>query len=102
MHDGVQAEFMPKPQIKCQIVMRRHQIRIVIGALGVDVVTACRLHADHDVAEAVQAEAEFASDDMRVLLRISPPGLNGALHILRQGCERSLIIRERPCHAANT
>ena len=57
---------------------------------------------DHDIAEAVQAEAKFSGPDMLVLLRISPTGLNGALHVFRQGCERNLVVRERPCHAANT
>src|SRR5215218_6505034 len=102
MHDGVQVEFMPEPKIEREIMMRRHQIGIVIGALGIDVVTARRLHADDDIAEAVQAEAEFAGDDMRVLLWFSPSRLNGALHVLRQSRERSRIIRERPRYAART
>ena len=74
MHDGMQVEFTPEPEIKCEIVMRRHQIGIVIGALGIDVVTARRLHADDDIAETMQAEAEFAGDDMRVLLAAFPIG----------------------------
>jgi hypothetical protein len=41
-----------QPEIKGEIVMRRHQIGIVIGALRIDIVTACRLHADSDIAEA--------------------------------------------------
>ena len=102
MHDGVQVEFMPEPEIECEIVMRRHQIRIVIGALGVDVVTTRRLHAYNDIAEMVQTEAKFSRDDMRVLLRFSPSRLNGTLHILRQSRERSRIIRERPRYAART
>ena len=68
--------------------MRRHQIGIVIGALGVDVVTARRLHADDDIAETVQTETKFARDDVWVLLRLAPSGLDGALHVLRQGRER--------------
>src|SRR5882757_1525734 len=102
MHDGVQVEFMPEPKIECEIMMRRHQVGIVIGALGVDIVTARRLHTDNDTAEAVQAEVKFARDDMRVLLRFSPSRLNGTPHVLRQSRERSRIIRKRPRYTAGT
>src|SRR4051812_33211500 len=76
MHDRMQVEFAPKPEIECEIVMRRHQVGIVIAVLGVNIVAARRLHADDNVAEAMQAEAEFSGDEMRVLLWVAPTGLN--------------------------
>ena len=80
--------------------MRRHQIGIVIGALGVDVVTARRLHADDDIAEAVQAEAEFAAATCG-----SCSGFPSATQLARCTFSGSVtnaacVIRERPRHAA--
>jgi len=81
--------------------MRRHQIGIVIGALGLNVVTARRLHADYDIAEPMQAEAELAVGDMRVLLHFAPSRLNCAPYIVRQRGERSLVICQRPRHTTD-
>src|SRR6185295_18625231 len=102
MHDSMQVELAPKPQIKREIMMRRHQIRIVIGALGVNVVAARRLHADHNIAEAMQGKAEFSRNDMRVMLRFFPSRLNGTLHARRQSRERSGIFFERPRYTTRT
>jgi hypothetical protein len=52
--------------------MRRHQIRVVVGFLGIDVVAARGLDADHLIAEPVQRQAECAVGHMRIVLRLAP------------------------------
>ena len=100
MHDGVGVEVAPDPEVKRQIMVRRHQIGIVIGALGIDVVAARGLNADDDVTEAVQPKPKTAFDDMRILLRAAPTRFDGALHTIRQFRERGLIIDDPPRRAA--
>ena len=45
------AEAVAQPEIEGEIAVRRHQGRIVVGGLGIDVVAARRLDADGDIAD---------------------------------------------------
>ena len=96
MHHGVGVEMAPDPEIERQIMVRRHQIGIVIGALGVNIVTARRLHADHHVAETMQTETKAAAHDMRVLRRPPPARLDGASYVLGQFREAGFIVGQAP------
>ena len=70
--------------------MRRHQIGIVIGALGVDVVAARRLHADDDIAEAMQAEAKFSGR------RHAGPAPGSPIATQRRAARSRAKLRTRP------
>ncbi len=61
VHDGMCAEFFAQPDVKGEVVVRRHEVRGMVGFGGVDVVTARRLQTDNNVAETQnrQFEARF-------------------------------------------
>jgi hypothetical protein len=67
--DRIHAKAFAQPDIERQVVMRRHEIRVVVGFLRVDVVAARRLDADHHIAKTVQRQAKCAVAEKR----ISPP-----------------------------
>src|ERR1700742_941978 len=102
MHDGMGIEMAPDPEIESQIVVWRHQVWIMVGALGIDVVTPRGLYTDDDVAKPVQSEPKAAVDDMGVLLRPAPTRLDGALHVVGQLRERGLVVGDRPRHTNRT
>ncbi len=70
MHHGVDAECLAQPDVKREIVVRRDEIRVVIGRLGIDVVAARGLNADNRIAEARHGEAERPLLHMRIVLRL--------------------------------
>ena len=72
MDDRVGAEALAEPRVEGEIVVRRHEVGVVIGRLGIDVVAARRLDADDDIAEAMDGEMEDAVREMRVVLGRSP------------------------------
>jgi len=96
MHDGADAEVVAQPQIKRQIVMRRHQIGVVIAALWIDVVAARRLDADRDVPELMQSEPERSIHDMRIVGGAAPSRHDGIPDAFGQGREHSFIVGHRP------
>ena len=51
MHDCIGGKALAQPGIEGQVIMRRHQIRGVIGAFGVDVIAPRRLHTDNQIAK---------------------------------------------------
>ncbi len=67
VHHRMGIELTAQPEIERQIVMRRHQIGIVIAAFGIDVVAACRLNPDHDIAEPMQTEVKRIVLQVRIL-----------------------------------
>ena len=99
MDDRVDVKGAPDPEVKGEIVVRRHQIRVVIAALGIDVVAARQLHADKHVAKAMQPETKRAIDDMGIALGAAPSPVHRAPNIFRQRCKGRAIVRQRPGHA---
>ena len=81
-------------------MVRRHKVRVVIGRLGIDVVAARRLDADHRVAEARDGKAKGALLHMRIVFGQAPAGGDGLLHRLRQAGEMHRIAGKRQCRAA--
>ena len=72
MDHGVGAEFAAQPGIERQIAVRRHQVRVVVGAHGIDVVTPRRLQAQGDVAEAHHRKPEMPVGEERIVLGPAP------------------------------
>ena len=67
------AEALAQPEIEGEIAMRRHQRRIVIGGLGIDIVAARRLDRDGDIAvEQDRAGRKAPPAKKGSLLRLAP------------------------------
>ena len=79
MNDRVDIELVAEPLIEGQIAVWRHEVRRVIGALGVDMVAARRLDADHEVAERQDGEGKVPVLNVRVRLGRPPPLVQGRL-----------------------
>ena len=75
-----------------EVVVRRHEIGVVVGRLRVDVVAARRLHADDDVAEPVQGEAKRAVGEERVGIGRAPSRGQGGAVAGRQASEEVRIL----------
>ena len=58
--DGVGFELMAEPEIKREIAMGRNEGRVMVGGLGIDVVTACRLDADGHIAVGLNGKVKCA------------------------------------------
>ena len=56
----VRAKHMAKPEIKGEVAVRRHQIRIVIGIQRIDVVAPRRLHPEHHVPQPMDTKNKAA------------------------------------------
>jgi hypothetical protein len=96
MHDRVGAKGDPQPKVEGQVVVRRRQIRCVIGCLRIDVVAAGRLDPQRDVAEDMGPEAKDATLDVWILFRLAPARLDGLAGRGRQLAESGAIGRYRP------
>ncbi len=99
MYARLQSEFLPQPDIKSQIAVRRHEVGVVIGGLGGDVVAAARLDADDDVAERQDRQGEGEVLHVRVMRRRAPAGEDGLAQRRRQGGEGRFIVGERQARA---
>ena len=65
-------EFEPKPEIECDVVVRRHQIGAVISFFGIKVVAPSRLDSDNEVAMTGERQREAAVRAKRIAVRGAP------------------------------
>ena len=84
MHHGVNAEFIAHPPVEREVIMRRHQIRRVIGRLGIDVVAARRLHGDKQIPVAAKRKAQRLAVAHRIRCRVAPAVTHSPLQVRRQ------------------
>jgi hypothetical protein len=92
VNDRVGAERSSQPRVEGEIVMRRHEIGVVVSRLRVDGITALRLDADDDVAEAVDGKMERALAEERIVLGCAPAvGQRGA-DGFREGVEEGGVV----------
>ena len=84
MHHRINAEFVAHPPIECEVIVRRHQIGRMIGRLGIDVVTARRLHGDNQVPVAAEWQAQRLAVTHRIPCRIAPAVTHSLLQVRRQ------------------
>ncbi len=92
MDHRVGGKGMAQPEVKRQVAVRRHQVRIVVHRAGVHLVTPRRLNADEGQAKAQAGHHQPATAVHRVLLR-RPPTLQHSLAVgLWQALEGGLVV----------
>ena len=91
--DGVHVLDGAQPRVEREVAVRRHQVRVVIGRLRVDVVAARGLQADDDVAagEQGQGESDGVDEVERVELGFAPAFVDAPAHRCRQRIEEPAI-----------
>ena len=100
MNHGVGAETAPQPGVKGEIIVRRHQVRVVVAGLGVEMIAARRLQADGGVAQSERGDGEAsaigpAGDEERVFLGRPPAVVDGLSHRFRQRRQEQPVIGHR-------
>ncbi len=100
MHDGVRPQHVAQPGVEGEVVVRRHQVGRVVAGLRVDIVAARRLHADDDIAEALDRQREapaihLARNEERVGLGRSPALLDLPAHLPGQLVPEKVIVDQR-------
>ena len=92
MHHCMSAVGVTQPEIKRQISMRRHQIRIVIHRAGIDLIPPCRLNSDKGQAKTQTGNHHAPVPEHRILVRLTPT-LGHRLPIgLGQGIKHRLVL----------
>ena len=102
MHHCVSAVGVAQPEIKRQISMRRHQIRIVIHRAGVNLIATRRLNPDKGQAKAQTGNHHSSVTEHRITVGLTP-ALGHRLPIgLGQGFEHRQVLIERQTLQART
>ena len=73
VHDGICTEIAPKPSVERQVVVRRNEVRRMVGIGRVDVVASRWLHTDHNTPVTQDREFESLFRQERIILRGAPP-----------------------------
>ena len=84
--------MMPQPEVKGEVVVRRHEVGGVVGVGRVDVVAARGLQADHGIAEAVQRQGEALTREEGVVARRTPAVEDLALGLPEEIAEMPLVL----------
>ena len=93
---------MPKPEIEGEIAVRRHQRRIVIGGLRVDVVAARRLDRDGGIAVEADRKVETALGEEGVGFRHAPARRDLAADSVGQAGKEGSVVLEAQHRIAAT
>ena len=72
MHHRMGAVGVTQPEIKRQISMGRHQVRVVIDRTGIDLITPRRLNADKGQAKTQPGNHQATAAKHRVVLWLAP------------------------------
>ena len=88
MHNCVRAPVMAQPEIERQIVVRRHQIRGVVGVGGINVIAARRLQRDDGVSIRMHRQRKPVVAQERIILWRAPT----LLHLLFYGPWQRIIM----------
>jgi len=75
-------------------VVRRHEIRIVIGRFRIDAIATRRLDADDDIAEAMDGEPESAIGKERIGFGLAPALGEAVLYAVRQRVMKIAVVGE--------
>ena len=97
MNHGVGVKTPPEPSVEGEIVVRRHQVRVVVAGLGIQMIAARRLQADGGVPQSECRDGEasaigLAGDEERVFFGAAPAVVDGFSHRFRQRRQERLII----------
>ena len=92
LDDCMGIEFEPKPEIECDVVVRRHEIGAVISFFGIKVVAPRRLDSDNEVAMTGERQRESAVRAKRIAVRIAPLLFDSFPDLLRQRAVMKQIV----------
>ena len=95
MNDGVTAPDLAQPAVESEIVVRRHQLRVVVARLGVELVAACGLDANEGATATEAGDHESACAQHRVGIGCAPTRADGGAVGLRQAVEEAEVIGQR-------
>ena len=90
--NGVSGEVVAQPEISGQVMMRRHERRIMVSGFGVNAISTRRLNADGDVAVKIYSKVEGISVKMRIGLWFTPPRYDLCTDGLGEKSEVLLIV----------
>ena len=82
MDDRMRAEEVAQPEVEGEVAVRRGEVRRVVGRVGVDVVAARRLQADHHLPHGQDRQGEAVADEVRVVFRRAPALLDPCPHLV--------------------
>ena len=77
VHHGMGAIGVAQPEVKRQIPVRRHQIRVVIHRAGVHLITPGRLNADKGQTKTQPGNHHAATAKHRIVVRRAPALVHG-------------------------
>ena len=98
--DGMGAERVLQPQIRRDIRMRWHQVRIVIRRALVPVIPPRRLQQHYHIAKPHRRQMKRRSTPHeRISFRLPPPCCDLALDFLGQGREQGAVPRHVKCNS---
>ena len=72
VNNGIRVELVSQPTVECQIAMGRHKGRVMIGRLGIDVITTGGLNTDNDVSKFQKWKMERLLADEGISFRSAP------------------------------
>ncbi len=84
-----------QPHVPGKVMMRRNKRRIVISLFRINIIAACGLNTDSDIAISLQRQLERAIHNMRIVLRRTPTFLNPLAHNQRKLRKQLLIASKR-------
>ena len=95
VHHGIHLIDTANPKVKSQVVVRGHQVSIVVSGNQVEVAPAGRLVAHKHITVALAGNHEAAMAHQRVLLRQAPQRVDGGLAVSRQRVEVLQVVLHR-------
>ncbi len=101
VNDRIDAKHMTQPDIKGEIVVRRHQIGRVIAFKRIDVIATRGLQPDHHIAKRQDGKRKgILTRQIERIIHWVAPGLNYLIPDGRwQRIKRLLVVRARQGHA---
>ena len=95
MHHGIDRKRASQPEVEGEVVVRRHQLSVVVGRDPIEPATARRLDADEHLAQAQARHHEAPAAQHRVLLGYAPQAVDGGLAVGRQALEVLQVVGQR-------
>ena len=102
MHHRIDGEGAAQPEVEREVVVRRHEIGVVVGRDQIDVAAACRLDANEHVAQAQARDHEALAAQHRVLFGCAPQGVDRRLAFSRQALEVLQVVGQRQALTCGT
>ena len=95
VHHRIDREGPAQPEIESDVVVRRHQVGVVVARRRIDTTCAGRLDADEDLAEAQAGDHEAAAAQRRRLFGRAPARVDGLTAVRGEPAELVEIVGQR-------